>query len=98
MVWVLTAFWGTLFQLAVSLSTWIDKVMEDVASRVGKMLDNDAGREPEGEEAEKPNLEGLKKRYPWCLAGRKDKELATFPEKADLDGTATLFEGRNTRV
>jgi hypothetical protein len=27
-VWVLTAFWGTLFQLAVSPFDWIDKVME----------------------------------------------------------------------
>ncbi len=62
------------------------------------MLDNDAGREPEGEEAEKPNLEGLKKKYPWWLARFEDKELATSPEKADLDDTATLFEGRNTRV
>jgi hypothetical protein len=30
-VWVLTAFWGTLFQLAVSPFNWIDCVMDDVA-------------------------------------------------------------------
>jgi hypothetical protein len=39
-VWVLTAFWGTLFQLAISPFNWIDGVMEDVAHRVGVMLDN----------------------------------------------------------
>jgi hypothetical protein len=33
-VWVLTAFWGTLFQLAVSPVKWIDSVMKDVAWQV----------------------------------------------------------------
>ncbi len=42
-VWVLTPFWDTLFQLAVSPYNWIDNAMEDVACRVGKMLDNEAG-------------------------------------------------------
>jgi hypothetical protein len=99
-VWVLTAFWGTLFQLAVSRFNWIDKVMEDVARWVGKMLDNETGWEPDGEEADEPNLEGLRKKYPWWLAGYEDKELAKSPEKADLDfdDTVTLFEGKNTRM
>ncbi len=30
-VWVLAAFWGTLFQFAVSPFNWIDSVMEDMA-------------------------------------------------------------------
>jgi hypothetical protein len=72
--------------------------MEDVARRVGKMLENEAGREPHGEEADEPNLVGLKKKYPWWLAEHKDKEPATSPKKADLDDTVTLFEGKNTRV
>jgi hypothetical protein len=38
-VWVLTVFWGTLFQLAVSPFNWTDKVMEDVGKKLGRMLD-----------------------------------------------------------
>jgi hypothetical protein len=37
--------------------------MEDVARKVGRMLDEEAGREPEKEEVDEPNLEGLKKKY-----------------------------------
>jgi hypothetical protein len=51
-VWVLTAFWGTLFQLAVSPFNWIDGMMEDVARRVGRMLDNEATRESNSKETE----------------------------------------------
>jgi hypothetical protein len=58
-VWVLTAFWGMLFQLAVSPFNWIDGVMEDVARRVGVMLDSEATRAPAGEEAEEQSLEDL---------------------------------------
>ncbi len=39
-VWVLSAFWGTFFQLAVLPFNWINSVMENVAWWVGKMLDN----------------------------------------------------------
>jgi hypothetical protein len=48
-VWVLTAFWGMLFQLAVSPFNWIDGMMEDVAQRVGVMLE----REPPVRQQEK---------------------------------------------
>ncbi len=68
-VWVLTALCGTLFQLAVSPFNWIDGVMEDVARRVGVMLDNGATRTPAGEEAEEQSLEDLHKKYPWWLGG-----------------------------
>jgi hypothetical protein len=46
-VWVLTAFWGTLFQLAVFPFYWIIKVMEYMGKKVGKMLDEDSGRDQE---------------------------------------------------
>jgi hypothetical protein len=59
---VSTAFWGTLFQLLVSPFNWIDKVMEDVGRKVGRMLDEEAGRDQEKEALEEPNLEGLKKK------------------------------------
>ncbi len=95
---VLTAFWGTLFQLAVSPFNWIDSVMEDVARRVGRMLDNEAAREPDGEETEEHGLENLRKKYPWWLSGREGEEFATSPEKAESGDTVTLFKGRNTRI
>ncbi len=68
-VWVLRAFWGMLFQLAISPFNWIDSVMEDIAHRVGVMLDNEAARAPEGEETEEQNLEDLRRKYPWWLNG-----------------------------
>ncbi len=64
----------------------------------GRMLDEEAGRDPEKEEMDEPNLEGLKKKYSWWLTGHQDKKSATSPEKADLDDTVTLFEGKNTHV
>jgi hypothetical protein len=62
------------------------------------MLDNEVEREPDGEEPDEPNLEGLKKKYPWWLGEHEGKESATSPEKAKLGDTVTLFEGRNTNV
>ncbi len=93
-----TAFCGTLFQLAVSPFNWVDKVMEGVGRKVGRMLDEEAGREPEKEEVDEPNLEGPRKKYPWWLTGHQGEKSATSPEMADLDDTATLFEAKNTRV
>ncbi len=42
-IWVLTAFWGTLFQLAVSPFKWIDAAMEDVHRNKGGADDGDRG-------------------------------------------------------
>ncbi len=39
-LWVLTAVWGTLFQLAVSPFTWVDAAMGEVGERVGQMMEN----------------------------------------------------------
>jgi hypothetical protein len=64
-LWVLTAFWGTLFQLAISPFNWIDKVMEDVGKKVGKMLDEEVGWDQEKKELDEPDLEGLKQKYQW---------------------------------
>ncbi len=52
-IWVLTAFWGTLFQLAISPFSWIDAAMEGVGVRVGQMMETEAAREPEERETEK---------------------------------------------
>jgi hypothetical protein len=75
-VWVLTAFWGTLFQLAVSPFNWKDGVMEDVGRRVGVMLDSEATRAPVVDEAEEQNLEDLRRKYPWWLGGRAGEEAS----------------------
>jgi hypothetical protein len=66
-LWVLTAFWGMLFQLAVSPFNWIDRVMEDVARQVDVMLDSEATHAPAGEEVEEQSLEDLGKKYQWWL-------------------------------
>jgi hypothetical protein len=69
-VWVLTTFWGTLFQLAVSPFNWIDGVMQDVGRKVGLMLESEAIRRPEAEEMDEQNVENLQKKYPWWLGGQ----------------------------
>ncbi len=48
-LWVLTAVWGTLFQLAVSPFSWVDTAVGEVGERVGQMMENAADREPEKE-------------------------------------------------
>jgi hypothetical protein len=99
-VWVLTALWGTLFQLAVSLFNWINGVIEDVAQRVGVMLDSEATCAPAGEEAEEWSLEDLCRKYPWWLRGRGGVEASTPAQEssAEADDTVTLYEGKTTRV
>ncbi len=54
---MLTALWGTLFQLAISPFSWVDAAMEGVGVRVGQMMETEATREPGGGEAEKEELE-----------------------------------------
>ncbi len=41
-IWVLTAFWGTLFQLEISPFSWVDAAMEGVGVRVGQMMETEA--------------------------------------------------------
>ncbi len=72
---MLTAFWGTLFQLAVSPFNWIDGVMQDVGRRVGMMLESEAIQDPVGDEADEQNVENLQKKYPWWLGGKTGGEL-----------------------
>jgi hypothetical protein len=38
-IWVLTALWGTLFQLAISPFSWMDAAMEGVGEGVGQMME-----------------------------------------------------------
>jgi hypothetical protein len=69
-IWVLTAFWGTLFQLAFSPFNWIDTAMQDVGRKVGLMLENEASREPEAKEVDERNMEDLWRKYSWWPGGQ----------------------------
>ncbi len=72
---MLTAFWGTLFQLAVSPFNWIDTVMQDVGRKEGPMLESEATRGPETEEMDERNVEDLRKKYSWWPGGQGRGEL-----------------------
>jgi hypothetical protein len=69
--WVLTALWGTLFQLAISPFSWMDAAMEGVGERVGQMMETEADREPEEEKSKRRTLsmEDLRRKYSWCPSG-----------------------------
>jgi hypothetical protein len=69
-IWVLTAFWRTLFQQGVSPFNWIDTAMQDVGRKVGLMLENEASREPEAKEVDERNMEDLRRKYSWWLGGQ----------------------------
>ncbi len=58
----MTAFWGTLFQLVVSPSNWIDAALEDVGRKVGLMMENEATWEPEAQEVEEQSMEDLQRK------------------------------------
>jgi hypothetical protein len=72
-VWVLTAFWGTLFQLAVSPFNWIDSVMEGMSPCawarcwITKLSMNLMVRRP------RSTTWKIFGKYPWWLNGRAGK-------------------------
>jgi hypothetical protein len=70
-LWVLTAVWGTLFQLAVSPFSWVDAAMGGVGDRVGQMMEAEADREPEREKPKRKalSMEDLRKKYSWWPSG-----------------------------
>jgi hypothetical protein len=70
-LWVLTAVWGTLFQLAVSPFSWVDSAMGGVGDRVGEMMEAEADREPEREKPRRRalSIEDLRRKYSWWPSG-----------------------------
>jgi hypothetical protein len=70
-LWVLTAVWGTLFQLAVSPFSWVDAAMGEVGERVGQMMETEADREPEKEKPKRKalSMEDLRRKYSWWPSG-----------------------------
>jgi hypothetical protein len=102
-IWVLTAFWGTLFQLAVSPVSpfnWIDSAMQDVGRKVGVMLENEARREPEAEEEDERSMEDLRRRYLWWPGGQGKGGL-TAPARdseTEAEDTVSLNQGKSLKV
>jgi hypothetical protein len=70
---VLTALWGTLFQLAISPFSWMDAALEGVGERVGQMMETEADREPEKEKSRRRTLsmEDLWRKYSWWPSGKR---------------------------
>jgi hypothetical protein len=75
-IWVMTALWGTLFQLAISPFSWVDAAMEGVGKRVGQMMESETDREPEDERPKRKalSMEDLRRKYSWWPSG-SGKEL-----------------------
>jgi hypothetical protein len=75
-LWVLTALWGTLFQLAISPFSWMDAAMEGVGVRVRQMMETETAREPEEEKPKRRSLsmEDLRKKYSWWPNGGGKEE------------------------
>jgi hypothetical protein len=99
---VLTAFWGTLFQLAISPFSWVDAVMEGVGVQVGQMMETEAAREPEEGEVRKRSMsmEDLRKKYLWWPSGHA-KEGSTDPFQSvgtEAEENAALKPGKTTRL
>ncbi len=101
-IWVLTAFWGTLFQLTISPFSWVDTAMENVGMKVGQMMETEAAREPEEGEVMKRSMsmEDLRKKYSWWPSGHA-KEGSADPLQSvatEAEESAILKPGRTTRL
>jgi hypothetical protein len=82
---VLTAFWGTLFQLAVSPFNWIDAAMEDVGMKVGQMKETEATREPDNKETEKRSLEDLLRKYSWWPSSHRREGASSLLQSLEAE-------------
>jgi hypothetical protein len=88
----MTAFWGTLFQLAIAPFTRMEEAMEGVGEHVGQMMETEAGREleEEGPKRRAISMEDLRRRYPWWLSGGASKgpsaliEMEPLPEDGEV--------------
>ncbi len=78
-IWVLTALWGTLFQLAISPFSWMDVAMEGVGARVRQMMETEAAREPEEEKPRRKSLSMEDLRIILLVAKRRSQGGTTWP-------------------
>jgi hypothetical protein len=100
-VWVMTAFWGTLFQLAITPFTWMEEAMEGVGERVGQMMETEAGREPkdDGPKRRALSMEDLRRKYPWWPSSGASKGPSTLIEMDPLPEEGKLTMGvKNTKL
>jgi hypothetical protein len=93
-LWVMTALWGTLFQLAISPFSWVDAAMERVGERVGQMMENEADREQEEEKPRRKalSMEDLRRKYSWWPNGDSKEPIALIDMEA-MDGEGAVPRG-----
>jgi hypothetical protein len=100
-IWVMTAFWGTLFQLAITPFTLMEAAMEGVGERVGQMMETEAERGPEEEGTKRKalSMEDLRRKYPWWPSGSANKGSVALIEMEPLneDGAA-VRSVKNTKL
>jgi hypothetical protein len=101
-IWVLTALWGTLFQLAISPFSWMDAAMEGVGVRVGQMMETKAAREPEEERPKRKSLsiKNLRKKYSWWPSGggKEEQPAPLIDVEAGEEDGATLRGVKSTKL
>jgi hypothetical protein len=101
-IWVLTALWGTLFQLAILPFSWMDTAMEGVGVRVGQMMETKAAQVPEEEKPRRKSmsLEDLRKKYSWWPngGGKEGQPGPLIDVEAGEEDGATLRVVRSTKL
>jgi hypothetical protein len=101
-LWVLTALWGTLFQLAISPFSWMDAAMEGVGERVGEMMETEATREREAERPKRRSLsmEDLRRKYSrWPNRGGREGQPAPLIDvEAGEEDSAAMRGVKSTKV
>jgi hypothetical protein len=101
-LWVLTALWGTLFQLAISPFSWMDAAMEGVGERVGEMMETEATREPDEERPKRRSLsmEDLRRKYSWWPngGGREGQPAPLIDVEAGEGDCAALRGIKSTKL
>ncbi len=90
-IWVLTALWGTLFQLVISPFSWMDAAMEGVGERVGQMMETEADREPEEEKSKRRTI---RRKYSWWPSGNsKEGQPAALIDIEAVEGEGAALRG-----
>jgi hypothetical protein len=101
-LWVLTALWGTLFQLVISPFNWMDAAMERVGERVGVMMETEATREPDEERPKRRSLsmEDLRRKYSWWSNGgdREGQPAPLIDVEAGEQDIAALRGVKSTKL
>jgi hypothetical protein len=101
-IWVLTALWGTLFQLAISPFSWMDAAMEGVGERVGQMMETEADREPDEEKPKRRalSMEDIRRKYSWWPSGssREGQPAALMDVEAGEGESMAMRSIRSTKL